>query len=111
MAATSWTTARPITGATPTRQSSPASSAPTSNRLYASTDPLPHPTGPSEATNYVRASALERDIPLLHVSTSTIETADALDLLIGSSTPHRVAKAHHYAALLQRHAGPDALGS
>ena len=66
-------------------------------------------TGPGEPTNYVRAEALERDIPLLQVATSTIETADALDRLIDSSTAHSLAKARHYAALLERHVGADTL--
>lgn len=66
-------------------------------------------TGPGEPTNYVRAEALERDIPLLQVSTSTIETADALDRLIDSATAHSLAKASHYAALLERHVGNEEL--
>ena len=67
-------------------------------------------TGPwREPTNYVRAEALERDIPLLQVSVSTIETADALDRLIDSATAHSLAKARHYAALLARHVGGEVL--
>ena len=66
-------------------------------------------TGPGDPTNYVRAEALERDIPLLQVSTSTIETADALDRLIDSSTAHSLAKARHYAAMLARHVGNEVL--
>ena len=66
-------------------------------------------TGPGEPTNYVRAEALERDIPLLQVSTSTIETADALDRLLDSATAHSLAKARHYAALLERHVGNEVL--
>ena len=66
-------------------------------------------TGPGEASNYVRAEALERDIPLLQVSTSTIDTADALDHLIDVPTPHSLAKARRYAALLDRHAGAETI--
>ena len=66
-------------------------------------------TGPGEPTNYVRAEALERDIPLLQVSASTIETADALDRLIDSATAHSLAKARHYAALLERNVGNEEL--
>ena len=66
-------------------------------------------TGPGDATNYVRAEALERDIPLMQVSTSTLETADALDRLIDSSTAHSLFKAQHYASLLERHAGNETL--
>ncbi len=68
-------------------------------------------TGPGEATNYIRAEALERDIPLLRVPTSTIETADALDRLIDASTAHSLAKARHFAALLEQRLGSEALDS
>ena len=68
-------------------------------------------TGPGEPTEYVKAEARERDNPLLQVFTSTIETADALDYLIDAATSHSVAKARHYAALLQRHAGLDTFAS
>ena len=66
-------------------------------------------TGPGDPTNYVRAEALERDIPLLQVSTSTIETADALDRLIDSATAHSLTKARNYAALLAQHIGDEVL--
>ena len=66
-------------------------------------------TGPGEASNYVRAEAMERDIPLLRVSESTIETADALDRIIDSSTSHSLAKARHFASLLEQHAGSETL--
>ena len=66
-------------------------------------------TGPGEPTAYVKAEAMERDIPLLQVFASTIETADALDRLIESSTPYSIAKARHYASLLQNHAGAETL--
>ena len=66
-------------------------------------------TGPGEPTEYVKAEALERDIPLLQVFASTIDTADALDYLIDVITPHSLAKARHYAALLEQHAGAETL--
>ena len=66
-------------------------------------------TGPGEPTEYVKAEARERDIPLLQVFASTIETADALDRIIDVATPHSIAKARHYAALLEQHAGPETL--
>ena len=66
-------------------------------------------TGPGEPTEYIKAEAMERDIPLLQVFSSTIETADALDRLIDSSTAHSLAKAHHFAALLEQHLGADVL--
>ena len=68
-------------------------------------------TGPGEPTEYIKAEALERDIPLLQVFSSTIETADALDRLIDASTPYSLHKARHYATLLRKHAGSDALNA
>ena len=67
-------------------------------------------TGPGEPTEYVKAEARERDIPLLQVFMPTIEAADALDRLIDAATPHRLAKVRHFAALLEQHAGPGWLG-
>ena len=64
-------------------------------------------TGPGEPTEYVKAEARERDIPLLQVFMPTIEAADALDRLIDAATPHSLAKIRHYAALLQQHANPE----
>ena len=66
-------------------------------------------TGPGEPTEYVKAEASERDIPLLQVFASTIETADALDRLIDAVTPYSLAKARHYAALLEQHAAAETL--
>ena len=67
-------------------------------------------TGPGEPTEYVKAEARERDIPLLQVFMPTIEAADALDRLMGAATPHSLAKVRHYAALLEQHAGAGWLG-
>ena len=66
-------------------------------------------TGPGQPSEYVKAEARERDIPLLQVSTSTIDTADALDRLIDAATPHSLAKTRHYATLLAKHAGAETL--
>ena len=66
-------------------------------------------TGPGEPTEYVKAEAMERDIPLLQVFASTIETADALDHLIDAVTPYSMAKVRHYASLLEQHAGREML--
>ncbi len=67
-------------------------------------------TGPGEPTEYVKAEARERDIPLLQVFMPTIEAADALDRLIDAATPHSLAKVRHYAALLEQHAGAGWMG-
>ena len=62
-------------------------------------------TGPGEPTEYVKAEARERDIPLLQVSTSTIDTADALERLLTAATAHSLEKVRHFAGLLDQHAG------
>ena len=67
-------------------------------------------TGPGEPTEYVKAEARERDIPLLQVYMPTIEAADALDRLMDAATPHSLAKVRQYAALLEQHAGAGWLG-
>ena len=64
-------------------------------------------TGPGEPTEYVKAEARERDIPLLQVFMPTIEAADALDRLIDAATPHSLAKVRHYAALLEQCPGAE----
>ena len=68
-------------------------------------------TGPGDATEYVKAEARERDIPLLRVASSTEETAAALGGIVGQATAHSLAKARHYAALLREHAAPGVIES
>ncbi len=68
-------------------------------------------TGPGEPTEYVKAEARERDIPLLQVFTPTIQTADALDGLLRAATSHSLVKVRRYAALLQQHAGAEWLAN
>ena len=64
-------------------------------------------TGLGEPTEYVKAEARERDIPLLQVFMPTIEAADALYRLIDAATPHNLAKVRHYAALLEQYASAE----
>ena len=64
-------------------------------------------TGPGEPTEYIKAEARERYIPLLQVPTSTIDTADALDRLMSAATVHSLTKVRRYAALLEQHAGAE----
>ena len=68
-------------------------------------------TGPGEPTEYVKAEARERDIPLLQVSTSTIDTADALERLLEAATTHSLEKVRHFAGLLEQHAGAEWLAT
>ena len=64
-------------------------------------------TGPGEPAEYVKAEARERDIPVLQVSTSTVDTADALGRLLGAATPHNLGKVRHFATFLEEHASAD----
>ena len=66
-------------------------------------------TGPGDTSDYVKAEARERDIPLLRVNSSTLDTADALDGILERANAHSLVKARHYAALLRDHAGPSVL--
>lgn len=68
-------------------------------------------TGPGEPTEYIKAEARERDIPLLQVAASTIAAADALERLMSAATARHLAKVRHYAALLERHAGAERLAA
>lgn len=63
-------------------------------------------TGPGEPTEYIKAEARERDIPLLRVQSSTIDTAEALGGILGQGTVHSLTKAQHFADILARHATP-----
>lgn len=68
-------------------------------------------TGAGEPTEYIKAEAFERDIPLIQVRTSTLDTAEALDGLLEGGSPHTLAKVQHFAGLLAQHAAPDSLES
>ncbi len=64
-------------------------------------------TGAGEPTEYIKAEARERDIPLIRVQSSTIDTAEALGGVLGRGTAHSLAKAQHFADLLTRYAAPE----
>jgi BioD-like phosphotransacetylase family protein len=64
-------------------------------------------TGPGEANEYIKAEARERDIPLIRVQSSTLDTAEALGSVLGQGTVHSLAKAQHFAELLTRYASQD----
>ena len=66
-------------------------------------------TGPGEATEYIKAEARERDIPLIRVQSSTLDTAEALGGILGQGTAHSLAKAQHFAGLLTSYAPPEVL--
>ena len=68
-------------------------------------------TGGSEPTEYVKAEALQRDVPLILVEASTLETAEALGGLLNLANPHSPGKIARFAELTRQHLDMDALTS
>ena len=60
-------------------------------------------TGPGEPTEYIKAEALKRDVPLIQVRTNTHETAEALTGLLERADARTDAKANHFADLLAKY--------
>ena len=68
-------------------------------------------TGGREPTEYVKAEALQRDVPLLLVEESTLATADALGGLLDQAKPHSIEKIDRFATLVWQHLDLDRLTS
>ena len=66
-------------------------------------------TGPGEPNEYIKAEALERDVPLIQVRSNTLDTADALAGLLDKADARTAAKASHFAGLLERYMGAKAI--
>ena len=66
-------------------------------------------TGPGEPTEYIKAEALQREVPLIQVRTNTHETAAALAGLLDKADARTIAKANHFAGLLEQYLGAAAL--
>jgi BioD-like phosphotransacetylase family protein len=66
-------------------------------------------TGPGEPTEYIKAEAFKRGVPLIQVQTSTHETAEALNGLIDQTDARTDAKAHHFAGLVEKYSSVDYL--
>jgi len=66
-------------------------------------------TGPGEPTEYIKAEALKREVPLIQVRTNTHDTAEALAGLLDRADARTIAKAHHFAELLARYTTPEGL--
>ena len=66
-------------------------------------------TGSGEPNEYIKAEARERDIPLVRVRTSTLDTAEALGGLLSLANAHSLPKVQHFAGLLTSHASADTL--
>ena len=68
-------------------------------------------TGGGEPTEYVKAEALQREVPLILVEASTLETADALGGLIDLANPYSPRKIARFAELAREHLDLEALTS
>lgn len=60
-------------------------------------------TGGGEPTEYVKTEALQRDVPLMAVSSSTLEAAEALAPLSSLAHPRNLAKITEFAQRLDTH--------
>lgn len=66
-------------------------------------------TGSGEPTEYIKAEALKREVPLIQVRTNTMETAESLAGLLDQTDARTITKANHFAGLLDQYLGADAL--
>ncbi|MBT98007.1 MAG: hypothetical protein CL902_05185 [Dehalococcoidia bacterium] len=66
-------------------------------------------TGPGEPTEYIKAEALKREVPLIQVRTNTMDTAEALAGLLDQADARTDTKAHHFADLLEQYMGAERL--
>ncbi|MBC8280595.1 MAG: hypothetical protein H8E48_07410 [Chloroflexi bacterium] len=66
-------------------------------------------TGPGEPTEYIKAEALKREVPLIQVRTNTMDTAEALAGLLDQADARTNTKAYHFADLLEQYMGAEGL--
>jgi len=66
-------------------------------------------TGGGEPTEYVKAEALQRDVPIILVEASTLETAEALGGLLDLANPYSLEKIARFAELAGQHLDLKAL--
>jgi BioD-like phosphotransacetylase family protein len=59
-------------------------------------------TGGTEPTDYIKAEALQRDIPMILVQGNTLATAEALSGLLQRSYPPSRQKIERFTALMQQ---------
>ena len=60
-------------------------------------------TGRGDPTEYIKAEAMQRSVPLIRVEQDTIPTAESLAGLLDKATPHSAAKVSRFAELMQEH--------
>ena len=66
-------------------------------------------TGPGEPSEYIKAEALKRSVPLIQVRTNTHETAEALTGLTDRADARTNAKANHFAGLIAKYSAIEYL--
>ena len=66
-------------------------------------------TGPGEPIEYIKAEALQREIPLIQVRSNTLDTVESLAGLLDKADARTAAKASHFAGLLERYMGAEAI--
>ena len=68
-------------------------------------------TGGQEPSEYVKAEALQRDVPLILVQGGTMATAEALGGLLDQATAHSPRKIARFTELAEKHLDQEALAS
>ena len=66
-------------------------------------------TGGGDPTEYIKAEAMQRDVPLLSVNDTTLNTAEALTGIIDRATAHSLPKVARFRKLMDRHLDMAAL--
>ena len=66
-------------------------------------------TGPGEPTEYIKAEALKREVPLIQVRTNTMDTVESLAGLINQAAARTLTKANQFADLLDTYMDAYAL--
>ena len=66
-------------------------------------------TGPGEPNEYIKAEALQRKVPLIQVRSNTLDTVESLAGLLDKADARTAAKANHFAGLLERYMGAEAV--
>ena len=68
-------------------------------------------TGGSEPSDYVKAEALEKDVPLISVTESTLSTAEALAGVLEPATPYSRTKVERFGQLMRQNLDMEALSA
>lgn len=68
-------------------------------------------TGGSEPSDYVKAEALERDVPLISVTGNTLDTAEALAGVLERATPYSRTKVERFGQLMRQNLDMEALSA